>query len=1112
MSLLGVGYAKPLQHESSQQLQIDSSVSGILDETPAVFSVALNAGDYVQLILDHSDAALDISIVHSDNSTLVDVKSRNLSPTEVAAVADRSDLYYVSVSSLESDRLPIRYSMTLVALTPLNPRSRIQLLAVSAYQMGIANLSLWRRAALVRAIRDLSRASYYWRISGKPAEAARALFQAGNAYESISSFDAAIDTYRAAMAVDNDHPSSFAAIDCLNSMANVDILRNDYQAANREAKRALTLSEEVAYLPGSAYALSSLGAILHYHGEETQSLEYFQKSLRISEQLADRRGKARTLSFISYVNHNMGDLPKALENQITALELWQSVHDQLGVADALQEIGNIYAVREQLKLAETLQTESLSLYTQIGNQLGEGYISDDMGYYYEHLDDAARAITFYREASNIGRHLGSALLGFTALSDLIRVELFLGHSQSAVVHSMQEKAYALHMSDARLAAFAEEDMGDVFSSLALPNESSKHYQVALRTFQRMDDPATQAELLLKLAHLAEKANDSKKVIELSRASEVLSHQVDDEHSAAEALYTIAYAEFNASNFLGARAQLEKCLKAVDDPSWEVRTHEQELYWLADIHKYYELYIETLISLNAVAPDNHLAERAFEFAERGRTRALVEAIRRPPDTPIYSDPLLEPHKWGPPGIEGNGANETLKSSPEWNASNQGRGVSGTLPNQKITESWTAKSEEHDLETAVAATRMSFEDLGEIQQLLGDDDMLLEFSLGDQQSFLWTLTTKKFATYRLPRRQVIEESVRHTRDWIVSNGQDNQAGSVPTPAVSPQKRDPMLELSRMLLGSVPDLAKSRRLLFVPDGALHFVPFSSLPIDESRGRAKTVRRPLIIDHEVVVVPSMQVVADLRDLHNKAHEPSTGIVIIADPIFEKDDPRIKNSGRRTSSITDDVLQDELKVNSSPGRPDGQGLSRLQFSGEEARSIATMAREESVTKLDGANASLASVQGLKEKSYKIVHFATHALVDGRRPEMSGVVLSLFNRKGDSIDGYLRVEDIYRLGWSADLVVLSGCSTALGKDLRGEGVVGLTSAFLAHGNPRIVSSLWKVDDEATSAFMQQFYRSLLTRKASPSEALRDAELFLMAQPRWQSPYYWGAFVLEGDWR
>jgi hypothetical protein len=187
-SLCRFGYASPLQHESSRQLQINSPLSGLLEDTPVVYSVTLNAGDFVRLIINHRDLALDVSMLHSDNTTLVEVKSSNLSPTEIAAVADRSGLYYISVSSLESDHLSVPYSITLAALTPLTPRSRDQLLAVTSYQAATANLSLWRRAALVRAIRDLGRASYYWQLSGQPAEAARVLFRAGKTYESLSSF------------------------------------------------------------------------------------------------------------------------------------------------------------------------------------------------------------------------------------------------------------------------------------------------------------------------------------------------------------------------------------------------------------------------------------------------------------------------------------------------------------------------------------------------------------------------------------------------------------------------------------------------------------------------------------------------------------------------------------------------------------------------------------------------------------------------------------------------------------------------------------------------------------------------------------------------------------
>jgi CHAT domain-containing protein len=149
--------------------------------------------------------------------------------------------------------------------------------------------------------------------------------------------------------------------------------------------------------------------------------------------------------------------------------------------------------------------------------------------------------------------------------------------------------------------------------------------------------------------------------------------------------------------------------------------------------------------------------------------------------------------------------------------------------------------------------------------------------------------------------------------------------------------------------------------------------------------------------------------------------------------------------------------------------------------------------------------------NYRIVHIATHGIINNERPELSGIVLSLFDEQGNPRNGFLRLRDIYNLKLPADLVVLSACSTALGKDVKGEGLIGLTRGFMHAGAAGVVASLWKVDDEATAELMKNFYIALFKKGLPPAAALRDAQLELAKYPRWQSPYYWAGFVIQGQY-
>jgi len=160
------------------------------------------------------------------------------------------------------------------------------------------------------------------------------------------------------------------------------------------------------------------------------------------------------------------------------------------------------------------------------------------------------------------------------------------------------------------------------------------------------------------------------------------------------------------------------------------------------------------------------------------------------------------------------------------------------------------------------------------------------------------------------------------------------------------------------------------------------------------------------------------------------------------------------------------------------------------------------------ANRALATSPILKQ--FSIVHFATHGILNDKNPELSGLVLSMFNKRGQPQDGYLTLRDIYNLDLPVHLVVVSACETGVGRPVRGEGLIALTRGFMNAGAQSIVVSLWRVEDEETAELMKRFYTHLFSKdKPSPAAALRQAKLEMKDN---YHPYHWAGFVLQGDWK
>ncbi|MCA1635389.1 MAG: CHAT domain-containing protein, partial [Acidobacteria bacterium] len=251
--------------------------------------------------------------------------------------------------------------------------------------------------------------------------------------------------------------------------------------------------------------------------------------------------------------------------------------------------------------------------------------------------------------------------------------------------------------------------------------------------------------------------------------------------------------------------------------------------------------------------------------------------------------------------------------------------------------------------------------------------------------------------------------------------------------------------------------------------------------------------------------------------------IAILADPVFSRDDERFDARQANRASISNVAL----RSGSGSSEPEGMGyeqpgaegrsqskdvLPRLFRTRWESEQIAALAPTGETLQALDFDASRETATGAAVGGSRIVHFATHAVIDNEHPELSGIALSMFDRDGRPRDGFLRAHDLFNLKLSADLVVLSACRTALGKEFRGEGLVGLARGFMYAGAPRVVGSLWATDDKATAELMVRFYRKMLRDGLPAAAALRAAQIELARDKRWQAPYFWAGFTLQGEWR
>ena len=425
------------------------------------------------------------------------------------------------------------------------------------------------------------------------------------------------------------------------------------------------------------------------------------------------------------------------------------------------------------------------------------------------------------------------------------------------------------------------------------------------------------------------------------------------------------------------------------------------------------------------------------------------------------------------------------------------------------------------------------LGEIQRQLDEETVVLEYSLGDERSFLWAITHNSLTSHELPGREQIEQAAQRALGLLTARGRLLKAETAAQrrarlAEAGAQLPEAVRRLSQTLLSPVAAELGNKRLAIVADGALQYLPFAALPAPQTKGASQRPPRPLIADHEIVNLPSASTLAvQRREQAGRQTAPKT-LAVIADPVFSASDDRMKSlalgSPQADSApvgVEATRIIEHLAENSTAGAAPKLVIPRLPFTRREADQIVAIASSSSgssgssgaeILKAVDFKASRQVAFDPELSQYRYVHFATHGLIDSERPGLSALALSLVDEQGRPQDGFLRAYEIYNLNLPADLVVLSACQTGLGKDVKGEGLVGLTRGFMYAGAARVVVSLWNVNDKATSELMAKFYQKMLKEGQRPAAALRSAQVEMLRSSQWQSPYFWAAFTLQGEWR
>ena len=1075
---------------------------------PGRLRVNMVSGDLLRFDFDPGDYRFVLSIRSPEGNDLLSAEflSGSYGPLPVLVRALTTGDYEIKVEAVEDAAGPC--IITFRERRPYEPNDDSPIFAQNAIFEGERLTRQASADSLRSAVNQFSAARVTSKvINDNPGEAV-ALTLLGRAQMLQVQFKIAGDSFESARELWNRVGNHRGEAQAMSLLAEVQRNLGETEKALETLQRALIIRREVADRRGEGDTLNTIGGVEIVRSDFPRALEALNAAFEIRQSLGDRTGLISTLNNIAVVHNLIGEPRSAIESYEQALSLLASIPNQRAEAALLVNLGRAYASLPQYQKAIDYDQRALAVDKELKDLRAQGLVLNNLGTVYQALNDPERALSYYEQSLAIKRALPDRDRGAEAATLAnIGVVRIGQHQYRLALEPLNAAAGLLSGTGERVTeGNILNNIGDAYAGLREYEAAIDYLKLGLDVRTDIGDRWGQAYSRTSLGAVylsLERYPDAIRQYERARA---LSQEAGDRNAESGARYGLARTKAAVGDLDGAYLEIESALGIIESSRTQVILQNLRTSYLASHHDCYEFAIDVLMRLHAARPSEGFAERALEVYERAHARSLVEMIRES-GADIrrgVSPELLERER-------------TLRERLATKVDRRLRGTigrPGTSTAAIDREIDTISRELEDTQAEIKAKSPAYAALLqpepptslEIRQAVGDvSTVLLEYSLGAERSYGWLVSRDSIQAFSLPPRATLEEVGRWSRDLITTRGGSLQASA----AREKEAKRLAVRLGAMLLGPVARTIQGKRLVIVPDGVLSYLPFDALG---EPGAQTDSYVPLVAKHAISLLPSASALLAVRSQNRNRPPAPKMLAIIADPVFDRLDTRVHNPpvpsrGDCLHSAGTPVDAARRGTRNLPGgsSPQGQSLARLGFARRECMEIQSAIPGASVF-LD-FDASVDTVTSSNMALYRIVHVATHGFLDSERPDQSALVFSLVDHRGNPRVGFLPVGDVFNLNLPAEIVVLSACETALGRDIRGEGLVGLTRAFMYAGATRVVASLWKVDELATSELMKTFYEKLAAGK-NPVEALQLAKLAL--KDKGWSPYYWAGFELQGE--
>lgn len=984
-------------------------------------------------------------------------------------------------------------------LKALTISKELNLVANQGAALSILGLVYDRNGDKGNALKCYQEALPLMRAAGNRTGENVVLINTGLYYYSMGEQNKAMEFYLQALSVAKDLNNNSIIAPLLNNIGTIYEGRGEIEKSLEYFQQSYESAKAINYVAIEATALTAMGRVHSSAGNKQKAFLYLEQALQVEKDLKNPATEGNTLLSIGGLQSSIGEHQQALETFNNSLKIAREINDTAMESSAIAFIGKAYFDLGDIEQSLVYYNQVLEITKKSNSRAREAYTLNLMALAYSEAGDKEKALQLYNTSLKLVR------------------ELNLPPNEASVLASL----------------------GKLYIDLKDYQKALEYFQLALPIVRKVGNHLGEAAIISNIGRCYAEMGDKKKGLAYYNQALPLMKACGYNTGEAITLYQSAIVERDLGNFEQASTNIKAAIEKIEFIRANVGSFDLRSSYFSTVKNFYEFYIDLNMLMSEQSPQNGYAAKALQLSEQARARVLLEMlleakvnIRQGADAQ-----LLQREK--DLKLLLNSKSERLAKLFTTNATNEQikaaeNEVKDLLTSFQLLEAEIRKNSPRYSEL----TQPQPLNLSEIQKSVVDNNtILLEYSLGKERSYLWAVTPTSLNSYKLPAAKSIEDAVLGLRRsmLLLKQGDKNETSEEKLLRLRrlSDYTKAALNVSKILLGPVADQLGNKRILLIADGCLNYLPFSALPMPINDNDKVTnndaealfqALKPLVLTNELVALPSATVLNALHRDRDNRKQAQKDIIVYADPVFSNKDERLQSARNKNSNnekivainsraTTQDEILSELMIRSAGDVNSGGGgtiFPRLIYTRQEADGILALINGENKKSLD-FDASRNNVNNEALNQYRILHFATHGLLNTNSPALSGLVLSTVDQDGNNQNGFLRANEILNLNLNADLVVLSACQTGLGKEVKGEGLIGLTRSFMYAGASRVMVSLWNLNDKAAAEFMILFYRKMLKDKLTPAAALRATQLEFRKQNQWQYPYYWAAFQLQGEW-